>query len=357
MDKSIGFAIIGTGSIGQVHAKSISGIEGAHVAVGCSIIPQEAKQFAEQNNSDWCEDFHEAIHRDDVQVVSICTPSALHLDPALAAFKAGKHVLVEKPMEITLEKADQMIEAADKYNCKLSVIFQSRFNPDMQWMKKMVDEGKLGKITMGEASLKWYRSAEYYKTGGWRGTWAMDGGGAVMNQGIHWVDLLQWMMGPVDTVYANCGTLIHDIEVEDTAIASVKFKNGALATIQVATSVFPGMTDRLEISGNKGTLYMETQKLRAKYFADEDGADVGFYGNKFEDACEIAAKVKIPGSEDYDLHINDAKSDGHNIQIKNFVECVRDDKQPFIDGPEGRKSLALICAIYESAKTGKVVKL
>jgi predicted dehydrogenase len=278
-----------------------------------------------------------------VDAVSICTPSGFHAEPALAAFEAGKHVLVEKPMEITLEKADQMIAAAERTDRRLGVIFQNRFNPAAQYLKAAVDAGKLGQLTLGEASLKWYRPPDYFRSAGWRGTWALDGGGALMNQGIHFVDLLLWVMGPVQSVTAYADTLLHSIEVEDTVVASLRFQSGALGVMEATTTAFPGLSDRLEIVGTQGSVCIESGQLRFKYFADEDGTEVGFYGLKPDHGWRAAREVLLTGEG------------GHVAQIADFCSAVREGRPPAVDGREGRRSLALITAIYESARTGREV--
>jgi UDP-N-acetyl-2-amino-2-deoxyglucuronate dehydrogenase len=343
MDDSLGFAIIGCGVISRTHAEAIASIEGAHLAVACSRTPEKARQLAEQHGAAWCTDFREAVVHPEVEAVSICTPSGLHAEPALAAFEAGKYVLVEKPMEITLEKADQMIVAAERAGRRLGVIFQKRFNPAAQYLKEAVDAGKLGRLTLAEASLKWYRSPDYFRSAGWRGTWALDGGGALMNQGIHFVDLLLWLMGPVQSVTAYADTLLHSIEVEDTLVASLRFQSGALGVIEATTTAFPRLSDRLEIVGTQGSVCIENGQLRFKYFADEDGGDVGLYGLKPGHGLRAAEEVPLTGEG------------GHAAQIADFCSAIREGRPPAVDGREGRRSLALITAIYESARTGREV--
>jgi UDP-N-acetyl-2-amino-2-deoxyglucuronate dehydrogenase len=343
MDDSLGFALIGCGVISHTHAEAIASIEGAHLAVACSRTSEKARQLAGQYGAAWCTDFREAVVHPEVEAVSVCTPSGLHAEPTLAAFEAGKHVLVEKPMEITLEKADQMIAAAERAGRRLGVIFQKRFDPATQYLKEAVDAGKLGRLTLGEASLKWYRSPDYFLSAGWRGTWALDGGGALMNQGIHFVDLLLWLMGPVQSVIAYADTLLHAIEVEDTLVASLRFQSGALGVIEATTTAFPHLSDRLEIVGTQGSALIESGQLRFKYFADEDGTDVGPYGLKPDRGLRAAKEVSLKGKG------------GHAAQIADFCSAVREGRPPAVDGREGRRSLALITAIYESARTGREV--
>lgn len=311
----------------------------------CSRTPEKARKLAEQYGAAWCTDFREAIAHPDVVAVCVCTPSGFHAEPALAAFEARKHVLVEKPMEITLDKADQMIAAAARAGCWLGVIFQNRFKPAMQYLKAAVEAGKLGRLTLGEATVKCYRSQEYFRAAGWRGTWALDGGGALMNQGIHFGDLLLWLMGPVQSVTAYANTLLQPIEVEDTLVASLQFQSGALGVIEVTTTAFPGISARLEIAGTQGSVRIESGQLRFKYFADEDGADVGPYGLKSDRGERAAQEVSLIGEG------------GHVAQIADFVSAIREGRPPAVDGQEGRRAVALVTAIYEAARTGREVNV
>jgi UDP-N-acetyl-2-amino-2-deoxyglucuronate dehydrogenase len=345
MPDSLGFALIGCGVIGRTHAEAIASVEGAHLAVACSRTPETARRLAEEYGAAWCTDVRQAVARPDVDAVSVCTPSGLHAGPTLAAFDAGKHVLVEKPMEITLEKADQMIAAADRARRWLGVIYQMRFNPAMRYLKAAVDGGKLGRITLGEASVKWYRSPDYFRSAGWRGARALNGGGALMSQAIHHVDLLLWMMGPVRSVSGYADTLLHSIEVEDTLVASLRFESGALGVIEATTAAFPRLSDRLEIAGTQGSVRVEDRQLRFRYFAGEDGGDVGLYGLKSDRGWRAAEQVPLAGEG------------GHAAQIADFVEAVREDRPPAVDGREGRRSLALVSAIYEAARTGHQVRV
>jgi len=345
MHDSLGFAIIGCGVIGRTHAQAISSIKGAHVAVACSRTLEKASELAEQYGAACCTDFREAVAHPEVEAVSVCTPSGLHAEPSLAALEAGRHVLVEKPMEITCEKADQMIAAAHRAHRRLGVIFQNRFNPAVQYLKEAIDTGKLGRLTLGEASIKWYRSPDYFRSAGWRGTWALDGGGALMNQGIHFVDLLLWLMGPVQSVTAYVDTLLHPIEVEDTLVASLRFRCGALGVIEATTTAFPHLSDRLEIVGTQGSVRIEDGQLRFKYFADEDGSDVDLYGLRSERGWRAAQEVSLTGEG------------GHAAQIADFVSAIRENRPPAVNGLEGRRALALTLAIYEAARTGREVNV
>src|SRR2546421_723178 len=256
-----GFAIIGCGMIARFHAKALADIPGAKiVALADSELPR-AKKLADElglGDGNIYPDLPPLLARRDVDVVIVATPSGVHMDPAVAAANAGKHVVVEKPLEITVERCDRIIDACDKNRVKLCTIFPSRFTDANRALKDAVDAGRFGRLTLGETTCKWWRSQAYYDQGGWRGTWALDGGGALMNQAIHNVDLLLWMMGPATHVSGFTSTLAHErIEVEDTAVACIRFKNGALGVIEATTSVHPGYPKTLAIHGGKGTAVIE----------------------------------------------------------------------------------------------------
>src|SRR5437762_3574542 len=245
---AIGFGIIGCGMISRFHAKAVADIKGAKVTACFDSFTSAADKFGAEIGCKVYHDLDKMLADKAVDVVTICTPSGVHMEPAIAAAKAGKHIIVEKPLDITLKRCDAMIAAADKAGVVLSTIFPSRFHESSQLLKKAIDAGRFGRLTMGDSYVKWFRTQEYYDSGGWRGTWALDGGGALMNQAIHNVDLLQWLMGDVESVHAMTATLAHErIEVEDTAVAVLRFRNGALGVIEAATSAYPGLLKRTEI--------------------------------------------------------------------------------------------------------------
>ena len=283
-----------------------------------------------------------------VNAVSICTPSGVHLDPAVAAAEAGKHVIVEKPLEITTERCDKIIEACDQAGVRLTVTFQSRFHESSKLMKKAVESERFGKITMGDAYVKWYRSQEYYDSGAWRGTWALDGGGALMNQAIHSVDLLVWLMGPVEEISAMMATMTHErIEVEDVAVANLKFASGALGVIEATTTSYPGALKRIEISGNKGSAVLEEEDIKDWQFADETAQDETI-------RSEMAGKTESGGGASDPSAIS---HHGHTMVFEEFISSIIEDRPSQIDGNEGRRSVEVIEAIYQSARTGQRIKL
>src|SRR5437899_12834788 len=256
----LGVGIVGCGMIARFHVRALNDIPGTRVAAVFDQIPANAAKLQKEVQEQWnirCDvaaDLDALVKHKDVDIVIIGTPSGNHMDPAVAAANAGKHVVVEKPMEVTLERCDKIIDACDKNKVKLCTIFPSRFTDANRALKDAVDAGRFGRLTLGETTCKWWRSQAYYDQGGWRGTWALDGGGALMNQAIHNVDLLLWMMGPATHIMGFTTLLAHErIEVEDTAVAALRFANGALGVIQATTSVHPGLPKSLAVHGDRGT--------------------------------------------------------------------------------------------------------
>jgi UDP-N-acetyl-2-amino-2-deoxyglucuronate dehydrogenase len=341
MTTEIGFGLVGYGLIGKVHAEVIRTLAGARLAAVCGRDRNRTAEFAAQFETTGYTDYDEFLRHPGLQLVSICTPSGLHAELGIKAARAGKHMLVEKPIEIDLERADRLIEACESAGVKLAVIFQSRFLPAVQKIKRAIDEGRLGRLMLGDAYVKWYRVPEYYAPGSWHGTLSLDGGGALINQAIHTVDLLRWIMGPVEQVFALKAALRYpQIEGEDTLVASLRFKNGALGVIEAATSTKPGFKRRLEISGERGTVIL-------------DGDTISCWTVDGETAEED------PGEQITDGSSNPAaiSNEGHRRQIEDLIIAVKDNRAPMIDGREGRNSLELVSALYESAVIGEPVKL
>jgi predicted dehydrogenase len=283
-----------------------------------------------------------------VDAVTIATPSGAHMEAAVAAAKAGKHVIVEKPLEITLRKCDRIVAACDKAGVKLGVIFPSRFHDSAKLLKQAVEGGRFGRLTLGDAYVKWYRTQQYYDSGAWRGTWALDGGGALMNQAIHTVDLLAWLMGPVVEVQANAATLAHQrIEVEDVAVATLRFANGALGVVEATTAAFPGYLKRIEIHGSHGSAVLEEEDVKHWDFAQKTRSDAAVMR-------QMAIRKSSGGGAADPAAIG---HHGHAMLLQDFVDAVRKDRPPAVDGREGRRSVEIILAIYKSAHTGKKVTL
>ncbi len=342
--KRIGFGIIGCGIIAPWHAKGIEAAEAAKLIAVSDLDEEKAREFGELNNVDYYKDYDEMLKRDDIDAVCICTPSSLHPAQAIGVARMGKHVLTEKPMAITLNGADEMIDVCRKNNVKLGVIFQRRMAGVYPRIKQAINRGELGKLILGDIYMKYYRSQQYYDSAQWRGTYEYDGGGALMNQGSHLIDLLQWFMGDVDTIFGYAETLARNIEVEDTSVAALRFTNGALGIIEGTTAVCPPIDHRLEIHGEKGTVMIEGERLKKWGLMDQNGDEIDM--TKTDD--EIAKFAKV---EDTDPIA------GHKSLIQDFVKAIRENREPFINGEEGRKSLRIILSIYESSRTRKPVKL
>jgi len=347
LKKQFGFGIIGAGIISDIHAMALQAIENAKLVGVYSINKNKSEAFALRNNCTAYNTLDELVNLPEIDIVCICTPSGIHLDPAIKSIQAGKHCLVEKPLEVTLEKCDRIIEAAYKAGVKTGVIFPSRFYEAGKQLKKALDEKRFGDLILGDAYVKWSRSAEYYQSAAWRGTWEFDGGGALMNQGIHSVDLLQWYMGPVESVQSVAANIKHKgIEVEDTIVSTLKFANGALGTIECSTAVFPGALKRIEIMGTTGTAIMEENNLIKWQFEKETSED------------EIILNTMSAGSITHGGVSNpaDISFAGHQRQIEDLILSIETGNKPLIDGVEGRKSVEIVLAIYESARSGKMVR-
>jgi len=342
MPKNLGFGIIGMGNGAAIHAKCIQQIENCQLIAVCSRSEAKAKKAAQEYGVPHYTNFVELINRDDIDAISICTPSGMHLEPALAAAQAGKHIIVEKPIEITLERADQIINACQTAKVKLAAIFQHRFEEAVQQLRRAVQQGQLGKLILGAAYVKWHRTQEYYDTGGWRGTLKGDGGGALINQSIHTIDLLQWIMGHVKTVIGKVATFTHRIEGEDLGLALLNFENGAMGVIEGSTSIYPGFPERLEIHGEKGTVILEGGEVKTWEIQ-----------GKKEQSEEFALKEKTGGASD-PMAIS---IEGHLSQYRDFVNAIHEDREPLVNGIEGRKALEIVLAIYQSSREERTVSL
>lgn len=351
MPDPLGFALVGCGMIARFHARAIAEIPAARVAALVSRTPANAHQLLQETGTPPCPVFtsvEEAVRATGVDAVVITTPSGAHLEPALIAAAAGKHVVVEKPLEITGPRCQQLIDACGRAGVKLCTIFPSRFGDANRALKAAVDGGRFGRLTLGETACKWWRSQAYYDDGGWKGTQALDGGGALMNQAIHNVDLLLWLMGPATHVTGFTATLAHErIEVEDTAVAVVRFAGGALGTIRATTSVHPGYPKTIAIHGDRGSAEVEQDDVVRWDFTPETAADRAVKER-------FAAKTAASGGAADPKAIS---HEGHRRQLADFVAAVREDRPPAVDGREGKRAVDLICAIYESTRTGRVVEL
>jgi len=332
--------IIGTGSITGKHAQAIAEMEGAELVALYNPNPGSAAKAKAQFELPVFTDLSEFLNIPDLEIVCVCTPSGMHLESALAAAKAGKHLMIEKPIEINLQRTDELIAACDGNGVKLAVIFQNRFTDDYQKLKKAVANGVFGRLLMGNAYVNWFRDSAYYSTSNWKGTLQADGGGALINQGIHTIDLLLDLMGDVKSVFGQVQTTLYPIEGEDLGAAIVNFKNGALGNITSATSLYPGYPERIEIFGTEGSAILEAGKLtqwNVKGSSEKETSTENAGGSGASD----------PNAIGHQLHLQ---------QWKLFINAIEKDLTPVVDGKTARKSVELIRAIYFSSKEGKLVE-
>lgn len=339
----IRFGIIGCGVIAPSHAESILAAEGAALYAVCDILPEKAAEFQKKFGAEKkYTDYHDLLADPLVDAVCICTPSGMHGQMAADAAKAGKHIFCEKPMEITAEKINWMIKEIRKYPVKMGCVFQRRTFPEAMAVKQALESGKFGKILVADAYLKYYRSPEYYKSAGWRATWEWDGGGALMNQGVHGIDLIRWLTGEIDSVYAVTRTQLHSISVEDTAIALVRYQNGAVGVIEGTTCVSPAQDTRFEIHCEKGSII----------FSDTGILQWHLNGRPEEKAPEL--KTGAGSVKDDPAALNKFS---HLPLIQDFVQAVEEGREPMIPPEEARKSVDVILAIYQSSRENREIKL
>ena len=345
---AIGFGIVGCGMIANFHARAIADIRGAKLVGAYSRRIESANEFVTEHGGTAYDSLQAMLENPEIDVITICTPSGAHMEPAVAAANAKKHVIVEKPLEITLKRCDAIIAACKKNRVKLFTIFPSRFHKSSQLLKKAIDQGKFGRLTVGDAYVKWFRTQEYYDSGAWRGTWGLDGGGALMNQAIHNVDLLTWLMGPVVEITAQADMLAHKrIEVEDVVVATLRFANGALGVIEATTAAFPGALKKIEIHGSAGSAAIEEEDIITWEFAKMTKAD-------------RALVEKMSGTTQTGGGAADPAAIGHHAHAALFRDAIRTIQgkaSNSIDGREGRRSVEIILAIYKAAASGKAVQL
>ena len=344
----IGFGIIGCGMIANFHSKAISDLRGTRLVACYDMIPPAAQRLANETGCEAYSDLKKILDNPNVDIVTICSPSGAHMEPAIAAAKAGKHVIVEKPLEITLKRCDRILEACDKAGVQVATIFPSRFHESSQLVKKAIDAGRFGRLTMGDAYVKWYRTQAYYDSGAWRGTWKLDGGGALMNQAIHSVDLLSWLMGPVEEISANFATLAHTrIEVEDVATATLRFANGALGVLEATTAAYPGALKKIEIHGSAGSAGILEEDICTWEFAKPRKSDAALLER-------MTGKTETGGGAADPTAIG---HHGHTLLFKDFLAALKKKRSPLVGGEEGRRSVEIILALYKAAETGKSIKL
>lgn len=359
-EDTLQFAIVGCGVIGPTHADALKALasEGVRLAAFADEVPARAEALAAKYGAE-ARTFDAILADPAIDGVHICVPSGLHAELGARALRAGKHVVVEKPMDISLAACDMLLAAQRDSGKRLAVISQHRFDKASVEIKAALEDGTLGGMVYAEARVPWYRTQEYYDSGDWRGTWALDGGGALMNQGVHTADLLRWLCGPVETVYAQARTLAHErVETEDVIAATLTFANGAVGTLSASTAMYPGFAVRIGVYGTEGSAIMEGDMLHT--LTTKSGLSGGG-----EAAQTHAMQVATGGTKAATESAGTATASdpaalwggAHEAQISDFLRCCRTGATPIVDGVEGRKAVELVLAVYESARTGQVVKL
>lgn len=339
----LNIALVGCGRIAKRHAELLGNgqIAEARLAAVCDIQEDRARAYGERFGVPYYTDMDEMMQKEDVDVVSVLTPSGLHAEHAINLAKYRKHIVVEKPMALTLDAADKMIQACDQNKCKLFIIKQNRFNVPVVKLREALEAGRFGKLVLGTVRVRWCRPQEYYDQDAWRGTWAYDGG-VLTNQASHHIDLLEWMMGDVESVFAKSTTALVNVETEDTAVVTLKFKNGALGIIEATTAARPkDLEGSISILGEKGSVVIggfAVNQMQTWNFKEEAEND----------------KMVL---ENYSVNPPNVYGFGHKAYYDHVVDCILHDKQTLVDGLEGRRSLELISAIYESIETEQEVFL
>ncbi len=344
-ERAIGFGVVGAGMIAQYHAEAIAQTPGVRLMAMCRANPARAAEAEAQYGVPCDTRYAALLARPEVEVVCVCTPSGAHAEQTIAAAQAGKHVLVEKPMALTLADADAMISACRQAGVLLGVALQRRTDPTFVAAQKAIAAGALGRLVLGSVSIPYLRTQDYYESAAWRGTWALDGGGALMNQGIHLLDLLVWLVGDVAEAQARTATLAHEIEVEDCVSATLRFANGALGGMVATTATAPGYPHRVEVYGDRGGMQIEGEQIvrwESESLPNVAGMTVHTPGSAAAGAGSRPRGISI---------------DGHRRLIADIVAAIREQRQPLVPGEEGRRSLALALAIYEAARTGRAVVL
>lgn len=333
--------IIGGGNISETHARAAREVPGVTIAAVFGSNADKVKRLASEHHASACTNFSDFLSHRPMDFVAIGSPSGLHGEQGIAAANRGLHVLTEKPLEINTTRADALIAATEKAGVKLGVFFQDRFKADLLLLKKWVDGGLLGKLILADARVKWFRPPNYYGDSKWRGTRALDGGGALINQAIHTIDLLLWMCGDIRAVQGTRSTALHNIEAEDTLVATLEFANGALGSVQATTSAYPGYPRRVELTGSQGTVIVEHDRLVTADLREKP-ADFASTGNDRNASATSAA-------------VSDVR--GHAAAIADFVRAIETNGTPQCSGREGRKSVAVVEAIYEACVTGRRVEV
>ncbi|MEN8202251.1 MAG: Gfo/Idh/MocA family oxidoreductase [Bacteroidota bacterium] len=344
-NKKLKIGVIGCGTIADIHAQAIRASKNTELVAAFDQWEPSAKAFGEKYEIPYSTDWDQFISDAQMDAVSICTPSGNHLDVGEKAAGAGKHVIVEKPIEVTLERANQLVNFCRQEGVQLAVIFQTRFIPQIRDLKQQLDNNVIGKTFMGDAYVKWYRSQAYYDSGVWRGTMKLDGGGALINQAIHTIDLLQWLMGGVESLYGQIGTFTHkNLEGEDNAVATLRFKSGAIGVIEGSTSIQPSQPRRVELHGEKGSAILVDDEVKIELAGTDASKEEKSDGEEKE-----ATGTSSP--------LAGFSIEPHRDQFDAIAEAITKGETPPISGEEAMKALAIIMAIYESSKTNMPVNL
>lgn len=319
------FGLVGCGVIAEVYAQAFSAVQDAHLVAVHDVEAARAHAYAERHGTEVAGSLDQLVGRDDVQAVVVCVPSGLHCEVALPAAEAGKHLVVEKPLDIHLEAARRLMDGAAAAGVSLHVVSQQRYNPGVQAARRLLREGRLGDLLFVQARVPWYRSPEYYASGDWRGTWALDGGGAFMNQGVHYADLVCWLFGQPDVISAHCANLNHEIEVEDLALATYRLPGEVLGTLVASTLSYPGFSTVLSVNGTKGSLELVDGALTGVELAQgTDGLDIGDTGS-----------LGMPG--------------GHIAQLGDIVGALQDGRTAAVNGQDGYRALSFVLDVYRHA--------
>jgi UDP-N-acetyl-2-amino-2-deoxyglucuronate dehydrogenase len=328
--------LIGGGNITETHARAAAAIPDVEISAVHGSNANKIARLCREHGGTPYQDFDAFLKHRPMNLVILGSPSGLHAAQGIAAARQGLHVLTEKPIEISTARADGLIEAAKQSNVKIGVIFQDRTKPHIRQLKNWLDQGLLGKLLFVDARVKWYRPPEYYASSRWRGTLALDGGGALINQGVHTIDLLLWLLGDVVRVQARTATLLHKIEAEDTATAILEFASGALGVFHATTAAFPGYPRRVEITGTEGTVILEHDRIMAANLRNASAATIE---PALLDENQSASSAAVSDFR------------GHQAVLEDFLQAIQMNRAPACDGIEGRRSLALIESIYRAAKT------
>lgn len=345
MSRQLKAAVVGTGVVGSMHVRTIPRIPNYSLVAVCDHKPENAKGALEKHQVSGVPIYHdleEMLQKEAIDVVHVCTPSGDHFTPVTTCLEAGRDVICEKPMEIRLDRIDQMAEVSRRTGKRLAGIFQNRWNDANRAIKDAAVEGRFGRLAWAGCFTPWFRPDKYYTDVPWRGTWALDGGGAIMNQSVHAIDLLQWIAGPVKRVSAYASSRIHaGIETEDTGSATLEFENGAFGTILGTTAMFPGLPPRFEIGGENGTAISENG-LKFFKFRDERPADA-----ELLERLAPRAKSTAGGASNTDINL-----DLHARNIMHILGAWEEGREADTAAAEARKAVAIVLALYESARNG-----